>query len=61
MKKTKVNWINDNDDLYFSETIYECELPRIGEHIIYMKMYLVITHIERNFDEQKINITLKQL
>ncbi len=60
MKKTRVNWINDNDEIYFSEVIFECELPRIGESVIYMKGYFIITHIERNFDEKLINITIQQ-
>lgn len=61
MKKTRVNWINDNNDIYFSEVIYECDLPRINENIIYLRMSFIISHIERNFDKQEINITLKQL
>lgn len=60
LKQTLTEWQNENNDLLFQETIYECELPRIGEKVKYGYAMFEITDLERNFDEQKITITVRQ-
>lgn len=60
MKKTKVMWKNQNNEILFNEVIFECELPRINEHVIYLGFYCTITDIERNFDKNEIEIILRQ-
>jgi len=61
MKQTKTRWITENDDILFEETIFECELPRKEEQVIWHRGFFEITSILRNFDENRIDVTLKQL
>jgi len=61
MKKTLTEWIDEDNNVIFKETILECELPRKGEFVIWMKMHFEITSIERNFDQKKNVVMLKRL
>lgn len=60
MKKVKVNYLNEDSETLLSETILECELPRIGEKIRYMRGYFEITDLERDFDNKCVNVLLTQ-
>lgn len=61
MKNINVEWYIHNEQLLFKETILECELPRMGEHVIYMNYRFKIHLITRNFDNQIVSITLKKI
>jgi hypothetical protein len=61
MKQTVCEWINLNEDVIFKEKLYECELPRKGDKVIYCRKYYTVTSILRNFDEKKIEITIEQI
>jgi len=61
LKQTVCEWINLNDEVIFKETIYECELPKRKDQVIYCKKFYTVTSILRNFDEKKIQITIEQI
>ncbi len=61
MKLTLCQWINLNDEVIFQEILFECDLPRRKDNIIYCKKFYIVTSILRNFDENKIQITIEQI
>ena len=60
LKQTICEYINLNDEIIFRETIYECELPRRRDNIIYCKKFYTVTSVLRNFDEKKAQVTIEQ-
>lgn len=61
MTKIKVNYIDPDNNLFFSELLEQIEIPRTNEYIIWMGIYLHITRIERNFDKKEINVFVEKL
>jgi|GWRWMinimDraft_12_1066020.scaffolds.fasta_scaffold00039_17 hypothetical protein len=52
----KVVWKDQNDQILFQETVENQERPRIGESVIWHKLYMKIENIEHNFDKKEITI-----